>query len=234
MSTGQSPPQRIKAPDPAVVAEIGNVPLITPRIRLLLRRLKEEGALRVAQDSSLGVNELQLLSLMIAAQETPQRGELCKILLQRYQSLTASQIMDAIRNAVSAQVADRGGAGHPIPTQYLVRVTNYTNAVLPPGVIFEEVTFFYKRIGLPGVVFLTQGPVLPNSTVVFTLGACWQMESYAWGAWAYVEIDGVLQYIRVASVPADPEHGDPPMTPTQRNLVENPVEPCADGYVVGP
>ena len=232
MQSNQDPRPRLKAADPAAV-----VPLVTPLIRPLMRRFEEEGPLRVAQDSNLDAKQLQLLTLMVGAQsEIPEKEKLNALLLERYQAFNLGTILDAIKNAVNAQVPDgKVGAGVTL-TEYLVSVRNSTQIVLPPfGATFEEVTFFYKRVGLPGVVFLTQGPVVPTQLVIFDLGPCAAMESYSWGAWAYVEWDGVLTYELVASVPPIIRGvaAGPPMTPAERNKVENPVMPCVDGYEVG-
>lgn len=123
---------------------------------------------------------------------------------------------------------------------YTVTITNNTH-LTPTPMTFEEIVLFYKRKNLPGVVFLVHKKVEPTATVVFTLGVCSEVESYSWGAFGYLSIDGILTYAMVASVPEFNEAGQPmapPMTPSQRDAEEvreyGRSEPCADSYRIGP
>jgi len=66
---------------------------------------------------------------------------------------------------------------------YTVTITNSTADVLP------EITLFYKRRNLSGVVYYSQYYVTPNTSVIFGLGVCSEMESYVFGLY---DTDGTL------------------------------------------
>ena len=53
---------------------------------------------------------------------------------------------------------------------------------------------FYKRLNLPGVVYYEALNVQPGHWAVIPLGVASQMEAYAFGAWAELEVNGVRQY----------------------------------------
>lgn len=65
---------------------------------------------------------------------------------------------------------------NPAPVaNYNVQVTNGSSDT------FTELNIFYKRLGQPGVVFLTYPNVVPLDTKFYDLGPCPQMESYVVG-----------------------------------------------------
>jgi hypothetical protein len=121
---------------------------------------------------------------------------------------------------------------------YTVTIRNSTNVSLdpnqPPVPISLDFRIFYKRKNRPGVVFLEVLNVPPATTAVFPMGVCGEMESYVWGAWGLVEVDGQLIYDRVvASV--DLGLGD--ITPQKANQWSQQhggqdTDPCADSWEV--
>lgn len=85
---------------------------------------------------------------------------------------------------------------------------------------FSEIVAFYKRINLPGVVFLASYEVQPQAQPVFQMGLCSQLESYVVGFFIQDEL--------VAKIPA---RGN--MTP-QLASVFNPSDTyaCEDSWSI--
>jgi hypothetical protein len=97
---------------------------------------------------------------------------------------------------------------------YTVTITNRTEDT------FDEISLFYKRKDLPGVVFLTEPIVSPGESVVFRLGVCRQMESYVFGG-----------FIGATEVFKLPEVGV--MTPQLASQIKSSdIEPCADSWAI--
>lgn len=63
----------------------------------------------------------------------------------------------------------------PSARAYRVFISNATTDT------FDEIVIFYKRVGLPGVVYLTEPLVGPGQVRAFMLGAAENMESYVVG-----------------------------------------------------
>lgn len=91
------------------------------------------------------------------------------------------------------------------PSQWFYTVTfrNSTNISLdpnqPPVPISLDFRVFYQRKNRPGVVYLEVLNVAPTAAAVFPMGVCTEMQSYAWGAWGLVEVNGQLIYDRIVA-----------------------------------
>lgn len=100
---------------------------------------------------------------------------------------------------------------------YTVTITNRTTDT------FDEIALFYKRVNLPGVVYLGELNVGPSQTRIFNLGPCTQMESYAFGL--RIGNDFVFQFPRDILGPGIN------MTPHLASVYSpSDVEPCADSW----
>jgi hypothetical protein len=99
---------------------------------------------------------------------------------------------------------------------YIVRFTNHTS------VTFDEVIIFYKRLNLPGVVFLQEIGLVPGEVRDFNLGLCIMMESYVIGIFIGEDLVGQL-----------PGPGQGNMTPARASEFDpSDVDPCADSWGV--
>ncbi len=107
--------------------------------------------------------------------------------------------------------------GFHIQRDYTIQIANATS-----NTTFDEVDVFYKRVGLPGVVFLTEKQVAPGQARYFDLGACSEMESYVVGFFIGDDL--------VAQLPAE---GDGNMTPARASqLKPADVDACADAWAI--
>jgi hypothetical protein len=102
----------------------------------------------------------------------------------------------------------------PASRSYRVYVTNATAET------FSEIVIFYKRRGLPGVVYLSERDVGPGRVIAFLLGDASSMESYVVGFF----LDGDL-------VQQIPTSGN--MTPALASML-NPTDadPCLDAWLI--
>jgi hypothetical protein len=97
---------------------------------------------------------------------------------------------------------------------YLVDVNNQTTDT------FSEIVVFYKRLGLPGVVYLSARDVGPGKVSSFVCGLCKDFESYVVGFFLGPNL--------VAQIP-----GAGNMTPALASQL-NPtdVDPCIDAWMI--
>lgn len=114
------------------------------------------------------------------------------------------------------------GTEHTIPvaalpqreSSYVVNVNNQTTDT------FTEIVMFYKRVGLPGVVYLSEASVPPSRVSTFVCGLCKNLESYVVGFFIGQDL--------VAQIPAQGN-----MTPALASQL-NPTDvyPCADSWMI--
>jgi len=90
---------------------------------------------------------------------------------------------------------------------------------------FDQVVLFYKRVGLPGVVFLEAPAFRPGTKIIFVLGICSQVESYAMGVYFFDAQGNLSEVARI------PSQGN--MTPALASQL-NPTDTdlCADSWSI--
>lgn len=104
--------------------------------------------------------------------------------------------------------------GIVLHTSYTVEIVNATASTT-----FDEVDIFYKRVGQPGVVFLTT-QLAPNEKYYFNLGPCNEMESYVVGFFV-----GETLVIKI------PPEGN--MTPELASQIKpSDTDSCADAWLI--
>jgi hypothetical protein len=144
------------------------------------------------------------------------------------------------------ETPDMGGQ-NPQKFLYSVTIRNNTNILADPNdpnatlvPIIIDFRMFYKRVNQAGVVFYEILNVPPGEIAVFPMGACEEMESYAFGGWAYIDPGtGVPEYTLIWSSPsmqlAGEDIGD--ITPAKAAAYAAEVgyadtEACADSYQI--
>jgi hypothetical protein len=132
--------------------------------------------------------------------------------------------------AVDASFGDATEGSVPFDPQqwfYTVTITNATDTS-PLGPASLDLVLFYKRKNKAGVVFREFVNLLPGQRYVFALCPCNELESYAFGAFTLIEVNGQLQQEMVASLPVDLAN-DPPITPATKQD----QQPCEDSWTIG-
>ncbi len=117
---------------------------------------------------------------------------------------------------------------------YTVTFRNSTHIAADPNdpivPISLDFRVFYKRRNLTGIVYQEVLNVPPSGVAVIAMGVCSQMESYSWGAWGYVEDNGVRVYERLVS---SNDFGVGSLTPQKvSQIIARDTQPCADSWEV--
>lgn len=132
------------------------------------------------------------------------------------------KIIPSICNLLLMSVPQGIGTNHtftvsdlnPGEATYKINIANQTTDT------FTRIELFYKRVGLPGLVYLTEENFIPGQTVTFVCGLCKNMESYA--------IAFLIGEDLVAKIP---EQGS--MTPARASVMKpSDKDPCSDSWII--
>lgn len=128
--------------------------------------------------------------------------------------ITPLLLLEAVPQAIGTTHTFPVSALSSGESTYHINVNNQTTDT------FTQIVVFYKRIGMPGVVFLKDEEVQPTQVVSFMCGLCKELESYVVGFFIGDEL--------VAQIPATGN-----MTPGLASQL-NPTDryPCVDSWMI--